>query len=710
MEWRKISKKTMLLLGGLFVLQVFFFLYSVEMENRRNDQWQFEEAEYDEENYRAERLEYVKNYRSGIEEVIKQADSLGGISIFAKKDSFSESNLQKTKSDFERILNVEPVAFDDIFLKEFFSYDAINGFVLLGIMFVAFALVEEKKQGLRSIIYSGKNGRGRLVLQKISALFLWTVIIVMTFYGGNLIVSAIRFQGNLVGVTDYPIQSMEMFSDFTWDLSIGEFLIWYLIYKVLMVFAISLVVWLIMFMVDNVIISGGIIGALGCLMYISYYFISPNSPYNYLRYCNFWYLMSDMSFFTEYKNLSINSEAVNKDTVIFVAYGVFVMIILSVSMIIGIKRYPCRSRHGKTRKKAFIMSLPEKLSAGGMEFYKILVKQKGIVVLIVLFATMINQTDLSEVRRSAAQELYYDFMEKYEGVPGDESEQYISEMSEMLSDIEKEYEQAAIDYEAGRITEEQLMMCTMRYHTFESERIFMSQIKEQKDYIELQKTERDIDGWYINMYGYNHLFTTGDTMGNIVLIFAVVLLCSGVFSYEKKSGTLFIVRGSMDGRSKVFSMKMRAAVVVTLVMSAVSTVIEIVSISYVYGLSGFAAPVQSVYMLEFVPFKCSIGVFVVGMYLLKALVLVGMAVFVCAVSMTVNQRKTIIVSFILCAPALLSVMGFAGFENYSVVSVMSIGPLLLKVKSIAVVGVVGVAIIAVGIMSLVRGYRKWCIT
>ena len=199
-------------------------------------------------------------------------------------------------------------------------------------------------------------------------------------------------------------------------------------------------------------------------------------------------------------------------------------------------------------------------------------------------------------------------------------------------------------------------------------------------------------------------------MGNIVLIFAVVLLCSGVFSYEKKSGTLFIVRGSMDGRLKVFSMKMRAAVVVTLVMSAVSTVIEIVSISYVYGLSGFAAPVQSVYMLEFVPFRCSIGVFVVGMYFLKALVLVGMAVFVCAVSMTVNQRKTIIVSFILCAPALLSVMGFAGFENYSVVSVMSIGPLLLKVKSIAVVGVVGVAIIAVGIMSLVRGYRKWCIT
>lgn len=710
MEWRKISKKTMLFLAGLFVLQVFFFLYSIEMENRRNDQWQFEEAEYDEETYRTEQLEYVNNYRSSIEAVIKQADSLGGISIFAKKDSFSESNLQKTKADFERILNVEPVAFDDIFLKEFFSYDAINGFVLLGIMFVAFALVEEKKQGLRSIIYSGKNGRGRLVLHKISALFLWNVIIVLTFYGGNLIVSAIRFQGNLVGVTDYPIQSMEMFSDFTWDLSIGEFLIWYLIYKVLMVFAISLVVWLIMFIVDNVIISGGIIGALGCLMYISYHFVSPNSPYNYLRYCDFWYLMSDMSFFTEYKNLSINSEAVNKDTVIFAAYGVFVMIILAISLIIGIKRYPCRSRHGKTGKKAFIMSLPEKLSAGGMEFYKILVKQKGIVVLIVLFATMINQTDLSEVQRSAAQELYYDFMEKYEGVPGDESEQYISDMSEMLSDIEKEYEQAAIDYEAGRITEEQLMICAMRYHTFESERIFMSQIKEQKDYLELQKTERDIDGWYINMYGYNHLFTTGDTMGNILLIFAVVLLCSGVFSYEKKRGTLFIVRGSMDGRLKVFIMKMRAAVVMTLVMSAVSTVIEIVSISYVYGLSGFSAPVQSVYMLEFVPFRCSIGMFVVGMYLLKALVLVGMAVFVCAVSMTVNQRKTLIVSFILCAPALLSVMGFAGFENYSVVSVMSIGPLLLKVKSITVVGVVGVAIIAVGIMSLVRGYRKWCIT
>lgn len=90
MEWKKVlrQKKILAVLAVLFVFQIFFFLYSMQEK----------------------------------EEKVNQADSMNVISIFAQEDSFSSRNLELTKKDFEGLLSVRPIAFEDTFLKEFFHF------------------------------------------------------------------------------------------------------------------------------------------------------------------------------------------------------------------------------------------------------------------------------------------------------------------------------------------------------------------------------------------------------------------------------------------------------------------------------------------------------------------------------------------------------------------------------------------------------------
>lgn len=718
MEWRKVSKNTIILLICIFFIQAFFFLYSLNIKEERSHIFGAEPyIQYNDEYIEKNKL-YIEGYHKSIVGIIERADLMGGISIFATQDSFSQSNLEQTKKDFENVLDVQPTAFNDVFLKHYFDFDYINLFVAIGCVFIALSMVDNKRLGLRSILHSNYNGRGRLVLSKFFAMLKWDIVIVLVFYIGNLIISAFKFDGNILGCLCFPIQSVSYFSKFPYEMSIGYFLILYLLFKIVLAFIVSLVAWLVMYCIDNTIISIGVIGLMSAAMYIVDRVIGTNSPINHVKYCNIWYLFKDISVFTEYKNLNWFENAVNKNIFIYLVIGSISVVCVAIGLIVGIKRYPCSSRAKNNNSilrfiskiKRFVASLPEKFSVGMLEWYKLFIKQKGIIVVVLLVGLLVNQIDLEEIKRTKDQDLYYDFMENYEGIKDEQSEKYISDLENMLTDLDLQYEYLSTEYEAGRLTSDEWFNWNSMYLNFESERIFLKQIKEQSEYLSNLKTDKDIEGWYVNIYGYNHLFATIDSYGNMALIFAIILICSGLFAVEKKSGTEKIIRGSSEGRFKLFYTKLKIVVISTIFMFGVSTAIEILTIDKVYGLSGWNAPVQSIHMLGFIPFECSVGTFLFILYLAKLFVLICLTVFVSSISIWLEQKKTILASFILCAPSLLGLVGFSGFENYSIISVMSIGPMMIRVGSVLIMFSVIGAIGAVGVMSLLRGYRKWCNT
>ncbi len=715
MEWKKVlrQKKILGIFAVLFVFQIFFFLYSMQEKMRPGVTADTEQYE------REEQRQYIAGFHESVEEKVKQADSMNTISIFAQADSFSNRNLERTKEDFQALLTVKPIAFNDRFLREFFSFPALNGIVVLCGVVVAIALTDENRPGLRGMIFASVNGRGRLVLEKEAALLLWAAVITICFYGGTLAASTIFFHGNLPDCLGYPVQSLSMFANLPWKVGIGIFLLIYLLYRFFFLFLLMLLVWTILFCIDYMLLAAGVTGILGILAYLSYRLVESSSPLNFLRYGSLWYQAAGTSFFTEYKNLNIFSHAVSKNTLILVEWLVLGLLFSGAAFFVGNYRYPCTSTVGRIKQKLKYTSRrirfawskwQEKLSLTGMEYYKVLFSQKGIVVIIFATVVLVYQTDFTRVQLSGKQEMYAEFLDKCMGKPGKESRQEIEDLKKLLQGVEDELQDAFLKNQNGELSDWDLTQIQRKYETYEQHRNLLELLESQTAYLENLKTERNIEGWYVNVYSYNHLLDDASTLSGLFLVMGVVLLCSGIFAGEKKSGMVQVIKGCADGRTLIYRKKIQVSFVLTFFLFLVAAALQIISVRHVYGINGLEAPVQSLPVLSFVPMKCSIGVFFSCLYLIKAGMLLSVASFTCMLSVQINQKFTIGLAFVLCVPELLVMVGFGFFKYVSVVEVFSVAPFLLQTGNVGMTTAAVLFFLVFGILSVGAGHKKWCMT
>lgn len=714
MEWKKVlrQKKILAVLAALFVFQIFFFLYSMQEKMAL-------ETYEDTQKYEKEEQEaYIAGYHASVEEKVNQADSMNVISIFAQEDSFSSRNVELTKKDFEGLLSVRPIAFEDTFLNEFFSFTTLNTIAVLCAMVVAFALVDENRRGLSQMIFSSVGGRGKLVLEKIAAMLLWAFFITVFFYGGTLAASAVLFHGNPAECLNFPIQSLSMFSSLPWRLGIGEFLLVYLCYRFVILFLVMLVIWTLLFVFGNLLLAAGAAAVIGILSYLSYRLVDVNSPVNILRYCSPWYLVMTNGFFTEYKNLNLFTHALNKNSAVLTELLLVALLVSGIAVLVGHCRRPCTGRAGGLRRKVeklgrkvsmFTARFQEKLSLTGVEYYKVFVSQRGIVVILVILAAFVYRTDFTSVQLSGKQEMYQEFLNEHMGIPDEKSKEAISAVEQELLQVDEDLAEAVRQNQKGELPDWDLIEMRMRYEAYEQEREYFELLQEQTSYLESLKQGRNIQGWYVNVYSYNHLLRGGAELSNLFLVFGIVLLCSGIFSTEDKHGMRFAMRGSVNGRTVIFKKKMQVAFVLAFFLFLVTAALEIGSVAWVYGLKGLAAPVQSLMSLSFVPVKCSIGVFLAVLYLMKAIMLLAAAAFTCMLSARTTQKFTIGLALALCIPELLVMAGFEFFKYVSIVEVLSVVPFMFQTKNMAVTAA-ALVFLLLGVQSVRIGRKKWCMT
>lgn len=705
MEWKIILRKRNTLIAVLLLLLLMMVLFWFQTSDIVDQQ--------------EENQQYVEEFHEKIESVVEQADSIGTISIFSQNDSFSGRNLIKTQNDFSNLLEIEPVVFDGRFLIEFFSFSMTNIFVIAASLFIVFAFSNEAKLGLKSMIFSTVNGRSCLALRKVTALLWWDAILVVVFYGMTLLLCCLRYQSGIIESLAYPLQSITLFWDFPWKVNIGTFLLVYFLYRWLILFLITLIAWVILCCMDQLLLAVGTICTIGILNFLIYQLVGSNHPLSFLHYCNFWYLMKDASFFTEYKNLNLFSYAVNKNVVITGVYIFFIIVFLWCAIWIGEHKYPYawKSRRIErwlvkvSRKLQSLFGVfQEKLSLLGAEYYKLLISQKGLVVILVLFVVLVCQTDLTKVQRSGSQDLYYDFLERYMGEPNEQSQQELDELSETIAEVDAEYEKKCEMYEKGELSAEEYMNIVQKNELYVQDRIFLKQIQEQTEYLQNLKEERNISAWYVNEYSYAHLLRVGDTLWNLFLILGIVLLGSGIFSWEKRCGITEIIRGSAVGRKEFFWYKIAAIFSIIAVIYIIVTLFEIGAVKSVYGLQGLAAPVQSVEQLSFVTLSCSIGTFFCILYLAKGILLLALAAIVSAISLRFSQKTAIVLVLILCIPTLLTTAGFTGFRYISLTEILSIAPFLVQTQNMLLMSISGDVFMVVALWCIGCAYKKWCIT
>ena len=257
--------------------------------------------------------------------------------------------------------------------------------------------------------------------------------------------------------------------------------------------------------------------------------------------------------------------------------------------------------------------LIEKLSPLGYELYKILILQKGVLVLIVLAWYLISTINTSTIYYSRTGTYMNEFYETYSGVPGIAVTRYLEKLDSELTEVYKEYDEAAKKYEEGEITYDELFEASMKVDAYSSKQEAYYNISDNIYYLQMLNEERGIRGWLLNDAGYKCLFDENSKNLNnthaLIAVFATVLMLSGILSYEKKSGTIRLIRSVSGGRMVMYKRKLLTSVIITGIIWAVVYGIEIYNVYQMYGLDCFGAPVQSLEFMYSFPLKINIGVY-----------------------------------------------------------------------------------------------------
>lgn len=642
MEWKKIlvNRKLSALMIVLFIMQMIIFWQDCEKNDRK---WIERYGQTYDAYLKEQELQHIDTYRAKVQAIMERADAMDGISIFSQENSFSKRNVVLTKEAFEPLLDIELTYVKGRTVTDFFAFRFGGLCTLLCGFLVALDLSEIRKKRVRSITFPTEYGRLRLAFEKSGALFTWAFSITFLFQAGILLEGMFLFHENLLTFLSCPAQTFACFADFPLKISMWQALVLYLLYRTVILYAIMVLVWSVALIFDHMVLTVGISGGFMAVEYFLYAKIDGNNVWKLLKYCNIWYQTAENDYFTKYQNLSVLEYAVNRNAAIVAALAAAYLLGAGVGIFICCRRYPCSSKVSrlhramdavKVKLENFRGRFLEKRSLTGMECYKVLISQKGLIAILLLSLLICYRADFTQVKRSTQQELYYEFMDHYLGEPGADSDREIAQLADRLDQIDVTFAQQYAEAADG----ETRFNLSRWYDSFSQERLFLKQIQEQTESLKNIWQESGIAVWYVNLHSYEHLLQSDDAMLNLGLLLVILWNCIGMYIGENGSGMICMINSSHREKF-LYRTKIRVAMIITSVVCFAVLLFEIISVAAVYGLKGISAPVQSILALSHIRIHCTIWQYFFARYLLKYLIFSAVCIGVCKMLETVICKK-----------------------------------------------------------------------
>lgn len=593
-------------------------------------------------------LTHLVEYPAYLEKVQANVHRTQTLSVFNQNDSFSLRNIEKTGRDFPQSVALR---LDNDFAVTSLFTDEISGYLLLVFsLYLTLQFLQERKRGLWSLVYGSPNGRGRLALQRSGILFLGVTLGTAVLLGGKLLFGAIFYGG--FGDLTRNVQSMCVFSDFPWVMPIWTALLGYFLLKILGMWMVGLAVWVILQAVNHLPLAVTAVGVLLALEYTLFCVIPDSYGIVFLRYVNLFAMVDVPKVALHYLNINVIGRPVQGFLLSLGLVPPLIGLLFAANQLLAAKKKPI-SRQNTLLSLLAHLRMPFSRSVGhlrlfGMELYKLLWLQKGLLVLlaVILFSftvmeapqpdTKIYDTDLAGLSAS---------------MQGPITAQTIKEIDSKIS-----------KYSTWAPTESVARQLDI-----------LQRLREKC----VASLAAKNDLWLINPAPFAALM--GKNVDNyqrqnaVVLLLALSLLLSSIFAQEQQNRMTQLLRGVSRGRGSLLRKKMIIALLLTVLLWLIFELGELRHILDTYGMPALSAPLQSFDAFSFLPYQISLGVSVLLYLLLRLLgMLAASSVVLLCSRLCKNTNTAILLScVVLVLPACLSYMGIAVFDSISLVKLFS---------------------------------------
>ena len=523
----------------------------------KNSNYSYEELATQAEFYShfAYQLEYQNDYPAYIKSILKNAENLSSKKLFSNKTSYSYKSIQKSANDFSKNKNIKLSLVNDLPVSAVLNYQIGDFILILICVFMAISFVSEKNVNL--LINTCKNGRRILKMKQLPILILFSLFFSFVIYISEMLISLKIYDApmNLYAL----IQSTDIFSDCILHINFLQLFAIHILFKAIIASMIALAIWLFISLSSNIILVSAIAGVITSIELLLYKNISAQSNLSIFKTFNIFSLF-DYRSISEYNLVSVFSKPVRAEKAVWIIVLLIIFIISALILISANRNYPIKSP-----KKAFriLHVLFDKLSefyakfqsviyAERFETFKIMHIGKGLLVVIAFLLIIGFNFNTNPLVFSSTEAFLNDYYEEYGGELSEKVYKNIEKMRSEADAVESEYNFKSEQYASGEISLEEYELAAAKNEAYDTQRKAVDKLTEQIDRIE-SLSQKGIKPVLVNELGYNNLFYSQSNQTQIlILICAVVILFSSVFSIEKGSNMLILNHCSKNGRKQLY--------------------------------------------------------------------------------------------------------------------------------------------------------------
>ena len=682
----------------------------------KNSNYSYEELATQAEFYShfAYQLEYQNDYPAYIKSILKNAQNLSSKKLFSNKTSYSYKSIQKSANDFSKNKNIKLSLVNDLPVSAVLNYQIGDFILILICVFMAISFVSEKNVNL--LINTCKNGRRILKMKQLPILILFSLFFSFAIYISEMLISLKIYDAplNLYAL----IQSTDIFSDCILHINFLQLFAIHILFKAIIASMIALAIWLFISLSSNIILVSAIAGVITSIELLLYKNISAQSNLSIFKTFNIFSLF-DYRSISEYNLVSVFSKPVRAEKAVWIIVLLVIFIISALILISANRNYPIKSP-----KKAFrvLHVLFDKLSefyaklqsviyAGRFETFKIMHIGKGLLVVIAFLLIIGFNFNTNPLVFSSTEAFLNDYYEEYGGELSEKVYKNIEKMRSEADAVESEYNFKSEQYASGEISLEEYELAAAKNEAYDTQRKAVDKLTEQIDRIE-SLSQKGIKPMLVNELGYNNLFYSQSNQTQIlILICAVVILFSSVFSIEKGSNMLILNHCSKNGRKQLYFKKIFTVIPKTFILTLVSYLSLILQNNYLYKLGNMNANIHNLECLQEINLNLSIAEYVILNFIFEFIFVTVVGLIITSLSAFMPQLAVIIISaclFIL--PSALYMIDIYSAKEISTSYLLNFNALILD-KGISIGSfIMHYALIVFCIVMLVLSNRKWCLT
>ena len=617
---RVFHRKTLLILAVLCAMNLILFVLSIDSQKAVT--------------YRGEELEiYLERYPTFLKNTVENGSNMGMLSMYKK--GFASESLKKTTELYRALKGTTVEAGENNGIVLLIQYQLTDLFLLVFLFLIVMEFQAERKKGLVYLVRSTAHGRSRLFLQRMAILAFATFVGALVFYGANFLGA---LWGYGIGNLGRSLQSLPEFMKCPYRMTIGGYLLRALFLKMTGCFCVAVLFYALIgclnavlaYLLSILLIAGEVLTGL---------LIPPISSFNGFRFINLFTLIRCKDYYEDAVFLNIFGKAREALPVMLILFAVLFALTLLLGYVIHGRKYVMTSHFGERFFNA-LAKLRERFALQhtlfGWECYKLLWKQKGLLVLAAVF--------IVHLVLSSQYEYYYpvDIFERmyyieYRGEITPERVQRAVTSMDILKTAEEglkariEEMSQRVPYPAQQIFGMQESIQTLQWKQ-QSLMPILTDLQSCLAYEE--STGHDL--YLVAPFYYDLLLNRDEktkTRASFLILTSLLAALAGVFAFDRQNHVEEIMHSTYRGRRLTTSIKILLVLLFCIVSCAALHFIQYYRVSQVdTGLPDLIRPVQGIRFLRDFPIYMPIWAYLMLWFLARIAAACVLGLIISAVS------------------------------------------------------------------------------